>query len=83
MKTPPAPKVSEMQISLSDFLKSYNANMPPAFPSATVALLERFREAHQMLFKHGDLWSLDLHRKKVFDWLPRNSAPSMLKTAKK
>lgn len=72
-----------MQISLSDFLKSYNANMPPAFPSATVALLERFREAHQMLFKHGDLWSLDLHRKKVFDWLPRNSGPAVLKPAKK
>ena len=83
MKTPPAIKVSELQISLSEFLKSYNANMPPAFPSATVALLERFREAHQMLFKHGDMWSLDLHRKKVFDWLPRNNTPMATKLGKK
>ncbi len=62
-----------MQISIGDFLKSYNQNMPVTFPRATLSLLNRFREAHTTLFKHGDLWSLDLHRKKLIEWLPRNS----------
>jgi hypothetical protein len=72
-KYPETPKVSEMQISLSDFLKSYNQNIPTTYPHASTALLIRFKEAHSVLFKHGDLWSLDLHRKKLMDWLPRNS----------
>jgi hypothetical protein len=75
-KYPETPKVSEMQISQSDFLKSYNQNIPTAYPHASTALLIKFKEAHSVLFKHGDLWSLDLHRKKLMDWLPRNSATS-------
>jgi hypothetical protein len=54
-------------------LKSYNQNIPTAYPHASTALLIKFKEAHSVLFKHGDLWSLDLHRKKLMDWLPRNS----------
>ncbi|MCR4330555.1 MAG: hypothetical protein NUV49_01600 [Patescibacteria group bacterium] len=69
-------KESQMQISLADFLKSYNQNMPAGFPRATALLLKKFQDAHTMLFKHGDLWSLDQHRKKLIDWLPRNSDAS-------
>jgi hypothetical protein len=69
----PEIKEYEMQISIADFLKSYNQNMPMTFPRATLHLLKRFRDDHATLFKHGDLWSLDLHRKKLIEWLPRNS----------
>ncbi|OGZ05469.1 MAG: hypothetical protein A2942_01125 [Candidatus Lloydbacteria bacterium RIFCSPLOWO2_01_FULL_50_20] len=65
-------KEYEKQISISDFLRSYNQNMPATFPRATMLLLNKFREAHAGLFKHGDFWSLDLHRKKLIEWLPRN-----------
>lgn len=64
--------ISQEQVSLSEFLESYNKNMPPAFPRATPALLKKFKDDHAMLFKHGDSWSLDQHRKKMMDWLPRN-----------
>lgn len=71
-KRAPELKIYEMQISRADFLKSYNQNMPPTFPRATTSLLNRFREEHATLFKHGDMWSLDLHRKKLIEWLPQN-----------
>jgi hypothetical protein len=61
---------SEKQITLSDFLKSYNLDLPEAFPRASSALLKEFRAKHESLFKQPDLWSLDQHRKKVMDWLP-------------
>jgi hypothetical protein len=71
-KYPPELKVSEMQITQAEFLKSYNQNMPSSFPRATNTLLTKFREQHASLFKHGESWSLDLHRKKLIEWLPRN-----------
>ena len=46
--------------------------MPATFPRATLSLLNSFRETHTTIFKHGDLWSLDQHRKKLMDWIPRN-----------
>lgn len=66
-------KESEKRISISDFLESFNKNMPKGFPHVTPALLKKFQEAHAALFK-GDAttWSLDQHRKKLIDWLPRN-----------
>ena len=65
-------KIGQMQISLLDFLESYNKNMPKSFPLVSIELLKKFKEAHSTLFKNGDLWSLEQHRKKVMDWLPRN-----------
>lgn len=59
-------------ISESEFLESYNKNMPSVFPRVTAELMKKFRLEHPALFTHGDLWSLDQHRKKVMDWLPRN-----------
>ena len=61
-------------ISVAEFLESYNKNMPIGWPRATTTLLQKFRDEHSTLFTHGDQWSLDQHRKKLMDWLPRNSA---------
>jgi hypothetical protein len=69
-------KISEAQVSLPDFMKSYNENIPQGFPHATTPLLKKFKDLHATLFKHGDMWSLDQHRKKLMDWLPRNSDTS-------
>ena len=60
---------SEMSRSLSEFLKLYNENLPLTFPRASAVLLEDFKNAHANLFKSNSVWSLDLHRKKVMDWL--------------
>lgn len=71
----PKKKVKEgpKLITLAEFLESYNKNMPEGFPRASAPLLKKFQDAHTTLFTHGDLWSLDQHRKKIIDWLPRNS----------
>jgi hypothetical protein len=63
---------NELQIPLADFLKFYNSNLPIAFPKASAALLKKYKKDHEGFFKHGELWSLDLHRKKILDWLPYN-----------
>lgn len=63
-------KISELRTSLADFLKAYNKNIPSGFPRASTALLKEFKSTHPLFFKHGDLWSLDEHRKKIVDWLP-------------
>ena len=63
-------KISEMRISLADFLKSYNKNIPHGFPKASTALLKKYKDTHPLFFKHDNLWSLDEHRKKIIDWLP-------------
>lgn len=65
--------VGQAQISFSEFLESYNRNMPSAFPRATVVLMKKFKEDNVSLFKHGDLWSLEQHRKRLMDWIPRNA----------
>lgn len=67
---------SEMLVTLSDFLDSYNKTIPTQFPRASAALLKEFKSMHTSLFKHADLWSLDQHRKKVMDWLPQRLAVS-------
>jgi len=65
---------SEQSHSLADFLNVYNENLSPAFPRASIALLKEFKNTHQNLFKSNGVWSLDLHRKKVMDWLhPRST----------
>jgi hypothetical protein len=64
--------ISQAQLSLADFLKSYNKNIPQSFPRATEALLQKFKAGHESFFKHGELWSLDEHRKKIVDWMQLN-----------
>lgn len=65
-------KESELPITLANFLTSFNQNMPASFPRVSVKLLEKFKAAHVTLFTQGDSWSLDRHRKKLIDWLPRH-----------
>ena len=65
-------KLNEIQLSLSEFLKSFNQNMPTNFPQVSEEQLLLFKKEHETLFKKGNTWSLDNHRKKVMDWLPRN-----------
>jgi len=60
---------SEKKRSLSEFLKSYNENLPDAFPRVSEILLKEFKKDHAGLFVRGNAWSLDQHRKKVMDWL--------------
>lgn len=60
---------SEQKRSLSEFLKLYNEGLPLGFPRATSTLLGEYQHRNAGLFKDG-LWSLDLHRKKIMDWLP-------------
>ncbi|MEK7086261.1 MAG: hypothetical protein AAB709_00140 [Patescibacteria group bacterium] len=70
MRTPDLDRErSEKKRTLPDFLKSYNENLPLAFPHASPALLREFKTAHSGLFATGSGWSLDQHRRKVMDWL--------------
>jgi hypothetical protein len=71
--TPKGPSINEAQISVSEFVISYNKTIPAEWPHATIELLQKFKESNVSLFKHGDLWSVDLHRKRIIDWLPLNS----------
>lgn len=71
-KPPKEPKTHEDQITLKEFLISFNKNMPATFLQVTEADLLKFKSAHETLFKHGNSWSLDQHRKKIIDWLPRH-----------
>ena len=73
---------SEMLVSLPEFLKAYNKTIPEGFPRASTALLKKFKTAHAALFKHGDLWSLDEHRKKIIDWLPQLNLSSRYSDSK-
>jgi hypothetical protein len=66
------PKLNEISLSLTEFLTSFNQNMPANFPQVSEEGLIKFKKEHEVLFRKGNFWSLDLHRKKVMDWLPRN-----------
>lgn len=62
-------KLNEVKTSLADFMESYNKSIPAGFPRPSVKLLKTFQALHPMLFKHGDEWSIDKHRKRLMDWL--------------
>lgn len=75
MRTPDLDRErSEQSRSLAEFMSLYNATLPLAFPRASAALLKEFKNTHASLFKPGGVWSLDIHRKKVMDWLRPRSA---------
>ena len=69
MRNSDALKVNEAKTSLADFMESYNKSIPGGFPRPSPKLLKTFQELHPMLFKHGDEWSIDKHRKRLMDWL--------------
>lgn len=72
---------SEEPRSLTRFCELYNENLPPTFLKASEALLEEYREAHGEAFKIKGVWSLDLHRKRVMDWLRTKQAALVLHSA--
>lgn len=49
-------------------MESYNQTIPIGFPRLTEELLKKFRSENAALFKNGELWSMDKHRKEVVDW---------------
>lgn len=69
----PQYELNQALVTRAAFMKAYNENMPGGFPHVTTTLLKKFQDAHPTLFKHGDSWSLDRHRKKLIDWLPQQS----------
>lgn len=62
----------ERPLTDAEFMASFNANMPEGYPHVTPAILERFKESHPALFKKKNVWTLDLHRKRMIEWLPQN-----------
>ena len=71
MKGPdPDKERSERRLTVADFLRSYNENLPSEFPRASLLYLGEFRKVYPGMFKGDDAWSLDQHRKKFMDWLP-------------
>jgi len=64
---------SEKKLSITDFLKYYNEDLPTAFPNASLPFLEEFKKTYPGLFKGQNTWSLDQHRKKFMDWHPQRT----------
>jgi hypothetical protein len=65
----------EKSRTLPEFLELYNADLPEGFPRATREALLEYRASHQESFKNSKTWTLDVHRKKIMDWL-RVAAPT-------
>jgi hypothetical protein len=59
---------AEKKLSISDFLKCYNQNLPSGLPNASLNLLKEFKKTYPALFDSDNSWSLDKHRKKFMDW---------------
>ena len=62
----------EILLTMTEFLESYNQNMPKDRPLVSLEILQKFKDEHLSLFKNKGLWSLDQHRKRMIDWLPQN-----------
>jgi len=60
---------SEKKRSLAEFVALYNDGLPTEFPRVTLALLREYQSKYAYQFEGGE-WSLELHRKKIMDWLP-------------
>ena len=65
---PKTPEQSLLQKSSVDFMEFYNRTIPIGFPRLTEELLKKFRNENSALFKDGELWSMEKHRKEVVDW---------------
>ncbi len=61
----------DVQLSLKDFVQSFNENMPSGYALVSEEQLLQFKSDHASLFKNGDMWSIDQHRKRIVDWLPQ------------
>ena len=62
----------ERPLTIYQFQKSYNENMPMEHPQVSISQLQKFKAEHQSMFKEDGFWSLDQHRKRLIEWLPQN-----------
>ena len=62
-------ELNKVTTSAVVFMESYNKSVPFGFPSVSMKALKEFQSVHPTLFKHGDTWSIDRHRKRLMDWL--------------
>ena len=62
-------ELNKIATSAVVFMESYNKSVPSGFPRVSAKALKEFQSVHPMLFKHGDEWSIDRHRKRLMDWL--------------
>lgn len=53
----------------SVFLAAYNKGIPESYPRASLKELVSFQATHPLLFKKGDWWSIEKHRKRLMDWI--------------
>ena len=60
---------NEIKTTLLAFMESYNNGLPASFPHSSVKILKAFQTLHPGLFRNGDEWSIDKHRKRLMDWL--------------
>jgi hypothetical protein len=74
MRIPDKLKINQVGTPLLAFMESYNKSIPSSFPRPSAKLLKIFQTLHPALFRHGDEWSIDKHRKRIMDWLPSQSA---------
>lgn len=68
------PELNQTGTSLLIFMESYNRAIPADFPHASVKALKEFQTRYPALFRHGDEWSINRHRKRLMDWLPSHCA---------
>ena len=64
-----AHELNKVMTSAVIFMESYNKSVPSGFPRVSAKALKKFQSVHPTLFKHGDDWSIDRHRKRLMDWL--------------
>lgn len=72
-KGPVATPSYELPMTIEEFQKSYNENMPMEHPQVSIEQLEKFKAQHPNMFKGDNSWSLDQHRKRMIEWLPQNN----------
>lgn len=60
---------TRIMTSAAVFMESYNKSIPIGFPEVSTKALKEFQVVHPALFKHGNEWSVDRHRKRLMDWL--------------
>ena len=64
-----ASELNKVVTSAAVFMESYNKSVPFGFPTVSMKALKEFQSLHPTLFKHGNEWSIDRHRKRLMDWL--------------
>ena len=62
-------EVTRVMTTAAVFMEAYNKSIPFGFPQVSIKALKEFQTVHPALFRHGNEWSVDRHRKRLMDWL--------------